>query len=355
MGARAERWSGAQPSSCPAHATPVSSCGGTGRSSRSELRRAGPIPPGYSRAMRARSLKPPLPSRPSWWLEEARAWRDDGRRPGALGRTRGRRRGRRRRLHRALDGPGAPRARSDTARRRARGARARRRAERAQRRLPARLLVVAAGAPRSARRRRGAAGGARVEPDRAGGARVPRRARRGRMAARRRVVEGRRDGSGGRSRPALRAGGPRARRRRGGAAAGPGRGAGAARLAPVPRRRLLPRRRHRAAGAARAGPEAGRAGCGCPALRALAGRRRSARGGRDACGNRSRTGARARAQCLGDGLAPGAAPDDVRQRGRPDRAGAGAARADRLDPAARPSPTAGCSCTTSGPRPTAAS
>ena len=35
--------------------------------------------------MRARSLKPPLPSRPSWWLEEARAWRHDGLVPALSG------------------------------------------------------------------------------------------------------------------------------------------------------------------------------------------------------------------------------------------------------------------------------
>ena len=38
--------------------------------------------------MRPRSLKPPLASRPSWWLEEARAFRPDPIEPALAGRSR---------------------------------------------------------------------------------------------------------------------------------------------------------------------------------------------------------------------------------------------------------------------------
>ena len=94
--------------------------------------------------MRPRTLKPPLRSRPSWWLEEARAHRPDDVAPALQDVARGRRGGRRRRLHRPLDRARAARARPVAPRRAARGTRGRRRAERPERRLPPRLLVVAA-------------------------------------------------------------------------------------------------------------------------------------------------------------------------------------------------------------------
>ena len=150
--------------------------------------------------MRPRSLKPPLPSRPSWWLEEARAFRPEAVSPPLAGTLD---------VDVAVVGGGYTGLWTALALRErdpslsvaaARGTRDRRRAERPQRRLPARLLVVDRDAPRGARRRRRAPARACVEPDRPGRARVPRAARRGRLAARGRAAEGRGDRGRGRGR-----------------------------------------------------------------------------------------------------------------------------------------------------------
>ena len=76
--------------------------------------------------MRARTLRPPLPSRPSWWLEEARTHGGAEVSPPLDGRARGGRRDRRRWLHRALDGARAPGARPLALRGAPRGTRDRR-------------------------------------------------------------------------------------------------------------------------------------------------------------------------------------------------------------------------------------
>ena len=140
--------------------------------------------------MRARTLRPPLPSRPSWWLEEARAHGGHEVSPPLAEATRRRRRDRRRWLHRALDGARAARARPVTA----------------VALLEAREIgdgpsgrnggflhgywSSLADAPARARRRCRTAARARLGQDRAGGAGVLREPRRGRLAARGRAAEG---------------------------------------------------------------------------------------------------------------------------------------------------------------------
>ena len=69
----------------------------------------------------------------------------------------------------------------------------------------------------------------------------------------------------------------------------------------------------------------------CRALRAHARHRRPAREARDPGRRRPRARGRARAERVGHGLAARRPPDELRQRRRPHRARAGAARGDRLD------------------------
>ena len=245
--------------------------------------------------------------------------------------ARGRRRDRRRGLHRALDGTRLARAGAEPAHRAARGARGRRGAERPQRRLPARLLELARHAACGARRRRRPSAGPRIECDRPSRARVLRRARRGRLAARGRPAQGRRVAGRGRGGRTVRRRGARARRRRGGGAAGRRRGPRAGRLAPLPPRRPLPRRRDRPARAPRPRLEARRARRRSRALRAHAGDAGRTRPAGDARRRRASPRARPGPQRVGHGLAPLAAADELRERRRPHRAGARPSRGDRLD------------------------
>ncbi len=114
------------------------------------------------------------------------------------------------------------------------------------------------------------------------------------------------------------------------------RGVGTADLvARVPRRRLLSRRGDRPSGTARAGAAAGRARRRCEAPRGDAGEgraRRLAERARDSGRDPSCLRGRARDERGSDGVeARGPEPHELRLLRRPDGAGAGAARGDRLD------------------------
>ena len=253
------------------------------------------------------------------------------RRPAAAaGRPRRRRRDRRRRLHRALDGAGAPRARPVAAGRGARGGVLRRGAERPERRLPRDVLARVRRAARAVRRRGGAPARDAERADSGRG----RGARRGRLAAPRRDDDGRDDASG-RTRtsttPSRRA-----------AAAGrpehavplsPAEVAGALPLAVLPARRVLPRLLDGASRAAR--PRAAARGARARASRCTRGRAslRSSRASLRTAGGTVRAARDRRRDERGDDrLAAGArAADGVRQLHRAHRAGAGAAGRDRLD------------------------
>ena len=102
-------------------------------------------------------------------------------------------------------------------------------------------------------------------------------------------------------------------------------------LAALPQRRLLPRRRDRPAGPPRAGAEA--RGDRRAESSSSSGRRSRAFGRvlETAERRRPRTRGRARPERVGHGLAARRPPDELRQRGRPHRACARAARRDRLD------------------------
>jgi hypothetical protein len=302
--------------------------------------------------MRPRSLKPPLPSRPSWWLEE-RARSGRGRDPALEDRS----------SRRAVVGGGYTGLWTGLALRERRPLAERRACSRRARSATARAAATAASCTATGRRSRRSArvlgDGAALQLAHASGRIVPAvrdfLEQRGedvwlreggllKVAADRgeeRVVAGR---CGRRESSA-------SRRRR---SRSPRRGRPGLDSPRFPRRRLLPRRRDRAAGAPRPGAEARRRHGGRAAVRAHARDDDPAGQDRDAGLERSRPRDRARAERVGDGLAARGTADDLCERGRADGAGARPARARSAGRAARRSPTAACSSTTSGRRPTAA-
>ena len=153
-------------------------------------------------------------------------------------------------------------------------------------------------------------------------------------------------GRGGRTFRRARRASSGSRRRRG---ARRRRGPRAARLAPVPPRRLLPRRRDRPAGAARARAAAGGNRRGRPALRANAGDARGAGRARDARRQRASPRDRARPQRLGHGLATLRRQTNFAAQSSSPSPCPSCSRGS-AGPAARRSSTAACSSTTSARR-----